>query len=104
MFISSVNPPKLNEDIAHIITDMKNITVTTLYKNPFDLFQAFFRSALSVGTLYSGSSNTNGSNSVLYIVLFKIKAIKIATTIPNIYRDVVIIAALSLKNIFMNKA
>ena len=97
-----MNPPKLNEDIAHIRTDMKNITVTTLYKNPFDLFQAFFKRAFKVGTLYSGSSNTNGSSSVLYTVLFKIKATKIATTIPNKYREVVTIAAFFLKNILIN--
>ena len=73
-----------------------------MIKKPFDLFHAFLKSAFNVGTLYSGSSNTNGSNSVLNIVLFKIKATMIATTMPNTYKEVVIIAALSLKNIFIN--
>ena len=78
-----MNPCKLNDDKNQIITDMANITVITLIKNPFDLFQVFFNKADKVGILYSGNSNTKGSTSVLYTVLFKTRATNIATTIPN---------------------
>ena len=83
---------------------MANITVTTLIKNPFDLFQVFFNKADKVGILYSGNSNTNGSTSVLQTVLFKTRATNIATTIPNKYKDVVIKALFLGKNIVTNKA
>ena len=98
-FIFSVKPLKLNDDNNHIATDIANITVTTLIKNPLDLFQVFFSNALNVGNLYSGNSSINGSISFLNDVLFKTRATNIATTIPSKYKDVVTSAAFFGKNI-----
>ena len=80
------------------------MTVTTLIKKPFDLFQVFLISASIVGILYSGNSNINGSASVLKAVLFKNNATTIAITIPTKYSDVVTKAALCGKNIATNSA
>ena len=78
----SVNPLKLKEDNTQSTTDIANITVTTLCKKSLDLFQVFLNNEFNVGTLYSGSSSTNGSIWPLNLVLFNNKAINMANTMP----------------------
>lgn len=63
--------------------DATRIIVPAFLRNPLVLSQVCNNTPFNDGTLYVGSSITNGEDIPLNIVLLRIAATTSATTIPN---------------------
>ena len=68
---------------AHKTIEQARMIVPAFLKNPFTFSQVCHSTPFREGTLYVGSSITNGADIPLNMVLLRIAATISATTIPN---------------------